>query len=62
MGGLIVVIIGFLLSVVFGIRMGADIVADDMKNKHRINGSEYEYMKSWDYLTEILQHEIQNRK
>ena len=58
MGGLIIVIIGFLISVIWGIRMGIVMVADDIYNQHRINASEYHYMNTWEYVTEILQKEI----
>lgn len=58
MGGLIIVIFGFLISVVWGIRIGINMVADDMYNQHRINASEYQYMNTWEYLTEMLQKEI----
>ena len=58
MGGLIIVIIGFLLSVIGGIKMGIVMVADDIYNQHRINASEYQYMNTWEYITEILQKEI----
>lgn len=58
MGGLIIVIIGFLLSVIGGIKMGIDMAADDIYNQHRINASEYQYMNTWEYVTEMLQKEI----
>ena len=58
MGGLIIVIIGFLLSVIGGIKMGMVMVAEDLYNQHRINASEYQYMNTWEYVTEILQKEI----
>ena len=58
MGGLIIVIIGFLLSVIGGIKMGIDMVTEDLYNQHRINASEYQYMNTWEYVTEILQKEI----
>ena len=58
MGGLIIVIIGFLISVIWGIRMGIVMVADDIYNQHRINASEYQYMNTWEYVTEMLQKEI----
>lgn len=58
MGGLIIVIIGFLLSVIGGIKMGITMVADDIYNQHRINASEYQYMNTWEYVTEMLQKEI----
>ena len=58
MGGLIIVIIGFLLSVIGGIKMGIDMAAEDLYNQHRINASEYQYIKTWEYVTEILQKEI----
>lgn len=58
MGGLIIVIIGFLLSVIGGIKMGIVMVADDIYNQHRINASEYHYMNTWEYVTEMLQKEI----
>jgi hypothetical protein len=58
MGGLIIVIIGFLVSVVFGIKMGIDMVSEDLYNQRRINASEYHYMSTWDYITETLQKEI----
>ena len=58
MGGLIIVIIGFLFSIVFGIKMGIVMTADELYNQHRISASEYQYMNSWEYVTEILQKEI----
>ena len=58
MGGLIIVIIGFLISIIWGIRMGIVMVADDIYNQHRINASEYHYMSTWEYVTEMLQKEI----
>ena len=58
MGGLIIVIFGFLLSVIGGIKMGIGMVADYMYNQHRINASEYQYMNTWEYVTEMLQKEI----
>ena len=61
MGGLIIVIIGFLLSVIGGIKMGITMAADDIYNQHRINASEYQYMNTWEYVTEMLQKEIKKR-
>ena len=58
MGGLIIVIFGFLLSVIWGIKIGIAMVADDIYNQHRINASEYQYMNTWEYVTEMLQKEI----
>lgn len=58
MGGLIIVIIGFLLSVIGGIKMGIVMTADELYNQHRINASEYQYMNTWEYVTEMLQKEI----
>lgn len=58
MGGLIIVIIGFLFSIICGIKMGIVMAADDLYNQHRINASEYQYMNTWEYVTEMLQKEI----
>ena len=58
MGGLIIVIIGFLFSVIGGIKMGIVMVAEDLYNQHRISASEYQYMNTWEYVTEMLQKEI----
>ena len=58
MGGLIIVIIGFLLSVVGGIKMGIAMAAEDLYDQHRINISEYQYMNTWEYVMEMLQKEI----
>lgn len=58
MSGLIIVIIGFLFSVIGGIKMGIVMVAEDLYNQHRINASEYHYMNTWEYITEMLQKEI----
>ena len=58
MGGLIIVIIGFLLSVIGGIKMGITMTADELYNQHRISASEYHYMNTWEYITEMLQKEI----
>lgn len=62
MGGLILVIIGFLVTIVFGMKMGVEMSADELYEQHRINGSEYGYMKSWNYLTDILRNGIQRRE
>ena len=61
MGGLIIVIIGFLLSIVWGIKMGITMAAEDLYDQHRINASEYQYMYTWEYVTEMLQKEIRKR-
>ena len=58
MGGLIIVILGFIISVIWGIRMGIVMVADELYDQHRINASEYQYMNTWEYVTEMLQKEI----
>ena len=58
MGGLIIVIIGFLLSVIGGIKMGVTMAAEDLYNQHRINASEYQYMNTCEYITEMFQKEI----
>lgn len=58
MGGLIIVIIGFLFSVIWGIKIGISMIADDIYNQHRINATEYHYMNTWEYVTELLQKEI----
>ena len=58
MGGLIIVIIGFLLSVIGGVKMGITMTAEDLYNQHRINATEYQYMNTWEYVTEMLQKEI----
>ena len=58
MGGLIIVIIGFLLSVIGGIKMGIAMAAEALYSQHRINASEYQYMNTWEYVTEMLQKEI----
>ena len=34
------------------------MTADDLYDQHRINASEYQYMNTWEYVTEILQKEI----
>ena len=60
MGGLIIDIFGFFLSVIWGIKIGIAMVADDIYNQHRINASEYQYMNTWEYVTEMLQKEIKN--
>ena len=58
MGGLIIVIIGVLFSIICGIKMGLVMTADDLYNQHRINAFEYQYMNTWEYVTEMLQKEI----
>ena len=58
MGGLIIVIIVFLFTIIWGIKLGINIVAEDLYNQHRINTSEYHYMNTWEYVTEMLQKEI----
>ena len=58
MGGLIIIIFGFLFAIVWGIKMGIVMVADDIYDQHRINASEYQYMNTWEYITEMLQKEI----
>ena len=55
---LIIVIIVFLLSVLYGMKRMAEIVANDMYDQHRINASEYQYMITWNYITDMLQKEI----
>lgn len=62
MGGLIFIIIGFLVTLVFGMKIGIEMAANELYEQHRINGSEREYMQSWDYLTDILQNGIQKRE
>lgn len=62
MGGLIFIIIGFLVTIVLGMKMGVEMSADELYEQHRINGNEREYMQSWDYLTDILQNGIQKRE
>ena len=62
MGGLILVIIGFLLTIVFGMKLGAEMTAEYLYDQNRINRSEYEYMHSWEYLPDILQNGINNSK
>ena len=34
------------------------MTAEDLYNQHRINASEYQYMNTWEYITEMLQKEI----
>jgi hypothetical protein len=38
--------------------MGIVMAAEDLYNQHRINASEYQYMNTWEYVTEMLQKEI----
>ena len=53
MGTLILLIISFLGGACLGARLIMIAVIDDMYEKHRINGSEMEFMKSDDYLREL---------
>lgn len=55
---LIIIIIVFLLSVLYGMKRMAEIVANDMYDQHRINASEFQYMITWAYITDVLQKEI----
>ena len=62
MGGLILVIVGFLFAIVFGMKIGVEMTAEYLYDQHRINRSEYGYMCSWNYLTDILKNGIRNRE
>lgn len=56
---LIIIIIVFLLSVLYGMKRMTEIVANDMYDQHRINASEFQYMITWAYITDMLQKEIE---
>ena len=62
MGGLILVIIGFLFTIVFGMKLGAEMIAEYLYDQNRINRSEYGYMCSWNFLTDVLKNGIRNRE
>lgn len=62
MGGLILVIIVFLFAIVFGMKIGVEMTAEYLYDQHRINRSEYSYMCSLEFLTDILKNGIRNRE
>ena len=51
MSVLTIIIIVFLLSVIYGMKIMAEIVANDMYDHHRINASEFQYM-----ITSLMLH------
>ena len=53
MGILILLIVSFLAGACVGGRLVMNAVIDDTYEKHRINGSEMEFMKTDDYLKEL---------
>ena len=53
MGILILLIVSFLAGACVGGRLAMNAIIDDMYEKHRINGSEMEFMKTDDYLKEL---------
>ena len=42
-----------IIGACLGARLAINAVIEDLYDKHRINGSEREYMKSDDYLREL---------
>ena len=54
MGELIVLISSHLILWVLGIKIGLSFIADDLYNIGRIGAVELEYMKSWQYLYDII--------
>ena len=54
MGELIVLISSHLILWVLGIKIGLSFIADDLYNMGRIGAVELEYMKSWQYLYDII--------
>ena len=54
MGELILLISSHLILWVLGIKIGLSFIADDLYNMGRIGAVELEYMKSWQYLYDII--------
>ena len=54
MGELIVLISSHLILWVLGIKIGLSFIADDLYNMGRIGAVELEYMKSCQYLYDII--------
>lgn len=53
MGEIILFIMAIIIGACLGARLAINAVIEDLYDKHRINGSEREYMKSDDYLREL---------
>lgn len=54
MGELIVLIGSHLVMWVLGLKIGLSFIAEDLYNVGRIGMIELEYMKSWQYLYDII--------
>lgn len=54
MGELIVLIGSHLVMWILGIKTGLSFIAEDLYNVGRIGMIELEYMKSWQYLYDII--------
>ena len=54
MGELIVLISSHLVMWVLGLKTGLSFVADELYNVGRIGITELEYMKSWQYLYDLI--------
>lgn len=54
MGELILLIVSHLIMWVLGLKIGLSFIADDLYNIGRIGAVELEYMKSWQYLYDII--------
>lgn len=50
MGGLIGIILFWILSIALGVRFGAETVANQLYQHNRISNSEYKEFISWEYL------------
>lgn len=54
MGELIILICSHLVMWILGFKIGLSFIADDLYNVGRIGVIEREYMKSWQYLYNII--------
>lgn len=58
MGGLIFIIIVTIANVAVGIKLGIDLVVDELYMSHRINITEKDYMKTWKYFIQLIKNDI----
>lgn len=52
--GLILIIVVFLITSIFGIKLGVDYIVTELRALNRISQEEAEYMHSWEYLMDKL--------
>lgn len=55
MGELIILICSHLVMWILGIKVGLSFIAEDLYNMGKIGVIELEYMRSWQYLYDIIQ-------